>query len=172
MPAGTAISVEEYLRTTYRPDCDYVDGEVIERNLGEYDHARLQTVLAAFFFALDAKSNTRAVVEQRVHVTLTRFRIPDVCVVGKGVVEQIVTHPPLLCIEILSKDDTVTSLHDRIQDYLGMGVPAVWVLDPKSRRGYIYRPGMHMDEAADGVMRAPNPGHDHIEIALIDLFRD
>ena len=33
------ISVEEYLNTTYRPDVEYVDGEIQERNLGEFDHA-------------------------------------------------------------------------------------------------------------------------------------
>jgi len=36
------ISVQEYLATSYRPDCDYVDGRVEERNLGEYNHAKLQ----------------------------------------------------------------------------------------------------------------------------------
>jgi hypothetical protein len=39
------ISVEEYLSTSYRPDCDYVDGLVEERNLGEYDHAAVQSAL-------------------------------------------------------------------------------------------------------------------------------
>lgn len=172
MAAGTVISVEEYLRTTYRPDCDYVDGEVIERNLGEYDHARLQTVLAALFYPREPQTNARAIVEQRVQVKPTRFRIPDVCVVRKGVVEQIVGTAPLLCIEILSEDDTVRSLNDRIKDYLDMGVPVVWVLDPQLRRGYIYRSGMHMDEAADGIMRAPNPGYTNIELSLADLFLD
>ena len=33
------ISTSEYLRTSYRPDCDYVDGVIEERNLGELDHA-------------------------------------------------------------------------------------------------------------------------------------
>jgi hypothetical protein len=42
MKAATLISVEEYLRTSYRPDCDYVDGEVLERNVGERDHSKLQ----------------------------------------------------------------------------------------------------------------------------------
>jgi hypothetical protein len=40
------ISVEEYLNTTYRPDVDYVDGEIEERNLGEFDHADLQFGIA------------------------------------------------------------------------------------------------------------------------------
>ena len=42
MATGEFVSVREYLSTSYRPDCDYVDGVVVERNLGEYDHARLQ----------------------------------------------------------------------------------------------------------------------------------
>ena len=39
------ISVREYRHTSYSPDCDYVDGRIEERNLGEYDHALLQTLL-------------------------------------------------------------------------------------------------------------------------------
>lgn len=30
MAVGTFVSVEEYLRTSYRPDCDYVEGKVQE----------------------------------------------------------------------------------------------------------------------------------------------
>ena len=40
MPTGTLISVEQYLATSYRPDCDYVDGRIEERNLGKLDHSR------------------------------------------------------------------------------------------------------------------------------------
>jgi hypothetical protein len=36
------ISVEEYSSMSYRPDCDFVDGEVIERNFGTKDHSKLQ----------------------------------------------------------------------------------------------------------------------------------
>ena len=39
------ISVEDYLNTTYRPDVDYVDGEIEERNLGEFDHGDLQLAI-------------------------------------------------------------------------------------------------------------------------------
>jgi len=35
MAASAAISVEEYLSTVYDPDCEYVDGEVLQRNMGE-----------------------------------------------------------------------------------------------------------------------------------------
>jgi hypothetical protein len=35
MATNVLIPVSEYLKTSYSPDCDYVDGEVQERNLGE-----------------------------------------------------------------------------------------------------------------------------------------
>ena len=43
--ATVQISLEEYLQTSYHPDCDYVDGEVQERNWGEFDHATVQMFL-------------------------------------------------------------------------------------------------------------------------------
>ena len=37
--AVSHIPVEVYLRSTYEPDAEYVDGEIEERPMGEYDHA-------------------------------------------------------------------------------------------------------------------------------------
>jgi hypothetical protein len=42
MATEVLVSVDEYLRTGYRPDCDYLDGEVVPRNLGEFEHSRAQ----------------------------------------------------------------------------------------------------------------------------------
>src|SRR5580704_993255 len=119
MAARTLISVEEYLRTTYRPDCDYVDGEVIERNLGENDHSDLQSELVHYFRNRRRESKTHAYVEQRVQVAKTRFRVPDVCVyVGEKPREQIFRTPPFICIEVLSPEDRTSSFQQRIDDYL------------------------------------------------------
>src|SRR5579863_7520996 len=99
------ISVEEYLTTMYHPDCDYVDGEVLERNMGELDHASFETALGAYFFARRKEWNITVLTEMRVQVKPTRYRIPDVCVVLGGTDEKILTKPPFLCIEILSPED-------------------------------------------------------------------
>jgi len=169
MSAGTLISVEEYLNTTYRPDRDHVEGALLERNVGEHDHSWMQTLLGILFFAHERGWNVRAFVEQRVQVESGRFRVPDVCVVRKGDYEPIVTRPPVLCIEILSKDDTVRSMEERVNDYLRFGVPTVWVLDPHTRRGYAYTSDGVRREATDGVMRAANPGHCEIELPMSEL---
>ena len=63
----------------YRPDCDYVDGRVEERNLGEYDHSRLQTELA-FLFRSPTEWGVRVVVECRFRVAPRGFRVPDLSI--------------------------------------------------------------------------------------------
>ncbi|MGA8026791.1 MAG: Uma2 family endonuclease [Bryobacteraceae bacterium] len=146
MATATQISVEEYLRTVYRPDCDYLDGVVEERNLGERDHAWMQGKLVTFFMSRFRETGIAALPEWRFQVKPTRFRIPDVTVTRGKPDEQILTNHPLLCIEILSTEDTVSRANARIKDYLDFGVPVVWLIDPAERRVWIYRP-TGMEEA-------------------------
>jgi len=96
MAAATQISVEEYLRTVYRPDCDYVDGVVEERNLGELDHALAQARITAFFFNLYKESGLLPIPELRMRLRPGKYRIPDVLVTRGKPDEQILTKPPLL----------------------------------------------------------------------------
>src|ERR1700733_798846 len=167
MPAATQVSVSEYLSTTYRPDREYVDGEIVERNVGKKPHSRAQTLVAAFLSAREAEWRIVSLVEQTVQVSPTRFRIPDVCALSADAPdEDIITHPPFLCVEILSKDDTMISVADRLDDFLRMGGENVWLIDPSKRRGYRYTTD-GMLEAKDGVMRSSNPA---ISVPLSAIF--
>ena len=49
MATALHIPLKKYLVTSYRPDCEYVDGEVRERNVGKWEHARVQWLLALWF---------------------------------------------------------------------------------------------------------------------------
>ena len=138
MATAVTTPIEAYLAKTWRPDREYVDGEVRERNLGEFDHANLQTVLASWLSNRRRKWNVRVVVEQRVQVSATRFRIPDVSVLSASEPrEQIITHPPLICIEVLSKDDSLRSMRERVADYLAFGVPNIWLFEPEGREVWV-----------------------------------
>jgi hypothetical protein len=91
----TLISIAEYLGTIYRPDREYIDGTIEERNLGTYDHANLQAAVAVWFRNRQRDWNIRAVAEQRVQVSPTRYRVPDVAVIDRAQpVEQLLTHRP------------------------------------------------------------------------------
>ena len=80
MSTATLVSVEEYLATSYRPDCDFVDGQLIERNVGTKDHSKLQREVLAWFRDRRRELRLTAFPEQRVQVAQRRYRIPDVCV--------------------------------------------------------------------------------------------
>jgi Uma2 family endonuclease len=136
------ISVSEYLRTSYRPDCDYVDGVVEERNLGEFDHAALQEALLEWFRKHKEEWRVRAYPELRVQVSPTRFRVADICVLSISAPrEQVIQTPPVAIIEILSPEDRVSRYLDRLEDYRRMGIRSLWVIDPMERRGFDFSSG-------------------------------
>ena len=168
MASRTLISVEEYLRTSYRPDCDYVDGEVLERNVGETDHSWLQTMLSAYLVNRRSQWGITVLVEQRVQVKATRFRIPDICVtLGPKPAEQILTKPPFICIEILSPEDRWPRTQQRIDDYLAMGVAYVWVLDPSPKTAYSATPSERTQQVTGGILKTLDPS---VELPLSEIF--
>jgi Uma2 family endonuclease len=155
MAVGSLVSVEEYLNTSYRPDCDYVDGEVQERNLGERDHSATQTEIGFYLRGRYPQLRRRVLTEQRVQVKPTRFRIPDVCVITEDATnEKIIRTPPILCIEIFSPEDRWQSYYERLDDYFEMGVPTCWIIDPIRRCAWVATPG-RLDVVADGILRCP-----------------
>jgi Uma2 family endonuclease len=129
------ISLEEYLGKTYRPDREYVDGGIRQRNGGKWEHARVQWLLAAWFCAHEKEWGIVGSTEQRVQVSESRVRVPDLVVLTAGAQHDVLTDPPLLVIEILSPDDTYSDTQERAQDYRAMGVGTVWIIDPKTRTG-------------------------------------
>jgi Uma2 family endonuclease len=133
------ISIEEYLRTSYHPDADYINGEIEERNLGEFQHARLQTLIAAFFTFKEKVWSTQTVVEQRIRVASNRVRIADVAVLRADAPrEQVTLTPPLICIEILSPEDRLARAKLVLADYLAMGVQNIWLIDPIYRAAFTF----------------------------------
>ena len=167
MANATMTSVAEYLATSYRPDREYVDGLILERNVGEWDHSRLQMRIAAFLYGHEAEWGITVVPEQRVQVSQERFRVPDVTVLaGSHTGEQILTRAPFVCIEILSKDDRMSEMQERISDYLAFGVAHVWVIDPRTRRCFEYTSG-GMRTITEGALTTSSPA---ITLPLSECF--
>lgn len=133
----TLVPVAYYLHETWQPDREYVDGEVVERSMGEKDHAAWQAALLRLLSGWRQKANIRVFAELRLQISATRFRVPDLLVIDREAAEeQVITHPPLLCVEILSPEDRIGRMEEKIQEYLDFGVRAVWVIDPRMRTAY------------------------------------
>lgn len=167
MAATTLVSVAEYLSSSYHPDREYIDGRVVERNWGEKTHSRIQRRLIVYLGNRSKALGIEVFPGQRVQVSPTRFRVPDVTAVrGEEPREEIFQSPPYLCIEILSADDRMQDMLEKIDDYLRFGVPYVWIVNPGIKKGYVAtRAGMV--EAVSGVLETGEPG---IAVPLAVLF--
>ena len=166
MGPATLVSVEEYLNTSYpEGDKEYLDGEIVERNLGRFEHSSLQTAIA--FYLRSHYKTLWTGVEIRVQVRADRFRVPDVAVArSPKPVNGIIVAPPHLVIEVLSPEDRAGQIQEKIDDYLSFGIPFVWIVNPETRRGYIHTADGSR-EAKDGILRATNPD---IELPLAEMF--
>jgi Uma2 family endonuclease len=153
MSTSTLLSVGEYLATSYRPDQEYIDGQLLERNVGERNHSHLQLEILLYFAQFRESLGLWPFPELRVQVKPARFRVPDVTVVRGYPSEQILTHPPFLCIEILSPDDSMTSMQEKMDDYLAFGVENIWIIDPRRKKAF-WVDGAGLHTAADGSLHA------------------
>ncbi|MGA7234047.1 MAG: Uma2 family endonuclease [Bryobacteraceae bacterium] len=159
----------EYLTTVYRPDREYIDGVIEERNLGEYDHANLQTAIAAWFRARMHEWEIRVVVEQRIQVSETRYRVPNVAVFRREQkIEQIFTTPPLIIVEVLSPEDRLHKVFDRCEDYRRFGAENIWIVSPQGPKLWIATAAALIE----GGARVSAGGHSAAYLALSELELD
>jgi Uma2 family endonuclease len=130
----TYVPLEVYLKSSFEPDAEYVDGVIEERPMGEWNHADWQAAIVEYFRSRRIEWKIRAAAEVRVQVATKRFRVPDVTVLDRNLsVEQIVTHPPIAVFEILSPEDSLNRMMTKLADYERMGIKTILVLDPNGR---------------------------------------
>jgi Uma2 family endonuclease len=167
--AKSFIPIEVYLRSSYEPDAEYVDGEIEERAAGEYDHSSWQRAILFWFFPHEREWNIRVLPSLRIQVAPTRIRVPDVTVLDRSLpIEQIITHPPIAVFEVLSPEDTMTRMMRKLGDYAAMGIAHIWVIDPENGKSYLYRQGQLKQTSTFG-----EPGEAiHFAIAEIEKLLD
>jgi Uma2 family endonuclease len=162
----TGIPVEEYLRTSYEPDMEYVNGQLVERHVGEYIHSWLQGLIYGVL-AARGQGRFRVFAELRVQVSdEPRFRIPDVCAKALPHEKRPILLKPDLVVEVLSPDDRPGEILEKIADYAAAGVPYIWIIDPYQRTLSSIENGMHQ-HVTGSVLATPLVG----AVDFGDLFR-
>jgi Uma2 family endonuclease len=162
-------TVREYLRTSWSPDREFVDGRIEERNLGEKEHSIIQTYLAYLFTSKRNQWGVRVFAELRTQTRKTRFRVPDVLVVRSGEkFERYVTRPPLIAIEILSPEDTLRAMQEKAAEYRAFGVEHVWIIDPGPRVAH-RSVDSGLEKGRTGALAVPGTT---IRVALDEVFAE
>jgi len=165
----SAIPLDLYLRRTYRPDCDYIDGEVRERNAGYYPHSATMGIVGSMLHEFAKAIGTVALLSVRVRVSDDCVLVPDICLAHRTQPrEDVIVTPPLLCVEVLAEEDTFMAMQDRVERYLAMGVENIWIVDQAGRYGwYATRQGFTRPE--DGILRVEGTA---IAISLAQIFAE
>jgi Uma2 family endonuclease len=144
LPDTHLVSVEEYLATSY-PDGDreYLDGVVLERNVGTPGHSRLQKLLIAHLIAFEASLEIEVLPECRTRILERRYRVPDVLVMLQPFREneRVLIDPPFLIVEILSPHDRMKDSMLRFADYAQLGVKHIIQMDPEDRTTFVFEDG-------------------------------
>jgi Uma2 family endonuclease len=176
LPAPGPITEERYLTDPEFEHSEFVDGLVVERNLGSKPHARLQSKccrkLDEYF---DTHSGGYAVPELHCRLKIrgrTRFRIPDVAVVlGDTSEEQrYLERSPDLVVEVRSPEDSLTSQLRKMNDYFENGCRLAWLVLPEESAVVILAPGALPRTAAAGEMLDGGDVLPGLSIRVDDLF--
>jgi Uma2 family endonuclease len=163
------VSVEEYLTMEFEHDCEYVDGVIEERDLGEFEHSYVQGLLTTLFNNKRRDWGVYALPGQRVQTEKTHFRVPDVTILREGTLrEAILTHPPFLAIEVQSPDQPMRRTSTKAAEYLAFGIEHVWVIDPYARVAY-RGTDQGLELVRSGELSVPGSP---IRIVLEDLFAE
>jgi Uma2 family endonuclease len=168
MSTKLMMDVEEYLRTSFDgSDCEYLDGEVVERNMGELPHADIQGNLYRLLWRFRQTLGIHVSLEIRVQINARRFRVADLAVwLDDNIGTRIPRVAPFLAVEILSPEDRMVRMLPKIQEYLSVGVEYVWVIDPEEKAALSYSQ-KHPEGAAVTSLWTENP---NIEIPLESAF--
>jgi Uma2 family endonuclease len=169
MATKTQMDVEEYLHTSFDgADCEYLEGEIVERNMGQTLHGTIQAWIAYLLLQRASAAGIRVVAEIRIRITNQRYRIPDIGVwrasddLGIG----IPNCSPFLAIEILSPDDRPVAMMAKVHDYFSAGIEWIWIIDPYEGTAMVYSKASPTGEQVD-ALRTENP---YITIPLEEVL--
>ena len=133
MNSTTLVPVEEYLRYSEKPNCEYNDGVVYPKAMPTKFHSIIQFAV----MMLLRGQGVRPFPELTVRISPTKYLVPDVAVAG-DFPGPYPTDPVQLCCEILSPEDRLGAMLGKCEEYHAWGVPFCWVIDPVKRTAWEY----------------------------------
>ena len=162
-PAATLVPVDEYLRTSYKPACEYRDGVLTQKLRPTWKHAFVISRIMKLIEA--ANPNVWAVSELSVRLRAERYLVTDVAVQRHDSIQDPNPAQPIpLCVKVLSPGDRLSETIAKGEEYLEWGVPTVWIVDPEKRVAWELSAELGLHEAIESLTAG------EIAIPLARLF--
>ncbi|HZL35342.1 MAG TPA: Uma2 family endonuclease [Tepidisphaeraceae bacterium] len=144
------ISPEDLLAMPNSVDYELVEGKLVERNMGmESSLIAGRIIVLLGIFMKEAQLGHLFPADTGYQCFADdpgKVRKPDVSFIHKGrlpsqrVPKGYCLLVPDLVVEVISPNDRVDELEEKIQEYLSAGVPLIWIVHPNTRTVRIHRP--------------------------------
>jgi Uma2 family endonuclease len=168
-PTVPLVPVEEYLRSSYEPECEYVDGVLEPKALPSPPHSLLHNVLTRALYPCQDSHDFLALTELRIAIGPRRYRVPDIALMPTAWTDDR-TLIPLAAIEILSPTDRTADLIARVSDLHALGVRNLIVADPKTRSLFLAGSDGLLKGIPPGVVTLDLPGRSALTLDFAEMF--
>jgi Uma2 family endonuclease len=142
------ITGEELARLPRVGPCELIDGRIVPMSPTNVEHGRIEFRFGRFIEEAAATRKLGLVLVGEVGIytrrSPDRVRAADVLFVSHERYAQrqsksYLDVAPELVVEILSPDDTMQDVSQKLREYFAIGVRLVWVADPEARAVLAYR---------------------------------
>ncbi len=168
---GQRMSEAEYLALPeVKPYLEYVDGVVVQKAMGDWNHSRLAAHAA---FALQRFAETAGgdvVIELRsLQPGRRNYRLADVAYFAPGTPTGDLALPTL-AVEVRSPDETVASQRRKCEGWIEAGAREAWLIEPRTRTVEVFGPGGERRTLGEheSLVSAAVPG---LQVDLAALFK-
>jgi Uma2 family endonuclease len=177
--ADRLVTADELLQHPEWNPCELVAGKVVFMSPAGYEHGDVAGTIAGLLFAYARGKRLGRTLTAEAGFLLTRnpdtVRAPDVMFVAEGRApkmnrQRFLETPPDLAVEVISPTDAFSDVTAKAEEYVAAGVRMVWVVDPQTRRAYVFRPGQPVRSFSE---KESLPGEDVLpgfELPLSELF--
>jgi len=173
------VTGEQLLRLKDLGPCELVEGRIVRMSPTGPKHGRIELKLAHRLETFVSGRSLGWVMTGEVGIFTRRnpdsVRAADVVFISRGRLPQLpesafLEVAPELVVEIVSPSDSQKELQEKIREYLAIGVNWVWVVEPETRRVWVYRPEAEPQELSENDTLVGEGVLAGFEVAVAELF--
>jgi Uma2 family endonuclease len=165
------ISEDQYLRSDFEPEGEFIDCGLVSKALPGVRHSRLQALLIFFLGSREEQLGFEVYPELRMRIRERVYRVPDLAVFTEPPNGEVPTNAPHITFEILSETETVEELSAKVKDHHRMGVQMVIVANPHRKEVFVAgSDGLLHEMAPPALVAIPLPNGSVLAINFDELF--
>jgi len=155
---------------------EWNNGKIEQTDYMKFDGRILVSRLCRRFTQTQAYQNGGdLLLEVDIHISPDKYRRPDAAFLTPsqigGSESQVKYAIPSFLIEVISPNDRINYLENKLQEYFDAGVQVVWHIFPNTKQVWVYSDPLHHIVCSGADICSAAPALPDFEISVDELFR-